>query len=83
VLWLLALLVLLVVAVLLDPAVVAGDDEVLQVVVEEGALDVLDVLVLTAAEDLVFQLGARRLILLGLSFLVADVQGSDVALLVP
>jgi hypothetical protein len=55
-----------------------GDhDHVLQVVVVEASLDVLDVLFVAACKDAVLSLSA--VVLLGLSFLVLDVDILDVS----
>jgi len=72
---------LCVVSIFLDPTVIAGNYEVLEVVVGEGALNILDVFVFAAWEYFIPLILSRAIVFFRLTFIVPDMEIFDVSLL--
>ena len=69
-----------IISIFLDATVIACDDNILEIVIEEGSLNMLDILILTAWKDLISLLLTWAIILLGFSFIVSDMNISDMTI---
>ena len=70
----------LVISIFLNPTVIAGDGQVLKIVIEEGSLNKLDMLIFATREDLVSLFLIWAIILFRLSLIIPDMDIFDVTI---